>query len=85
MIPAPQTPEDILTIVRQRNRWSLRQRVIALRAAQRRINVLRVSGKITSEKAKELNQAVLPILAQTRQRYKKVTGKDEPRQFAHGT
>jgi pyruvate/2-oxoglutarate dehydrogenase complex dihydrolipoamide acyltransferase (E2) component len=71
MIPAPQAPEDIRTIVRQRNRWSPRQRVLALRAANKRITVLRMAGKIDPEEAASLRRSVLPVLRRLQQRLAK--------------
>jgi pyruvate/2-oxoglutarate dehydrogenase complex dihydrolipoamide acyltransferase (E2) component len=79
MIPVPKTPEDILMVARQRQRWSPRQRVIALRTALKRVNILRARGDISPAKAGELRGVVAPALAQSKQRLKKLTGEDEPR------
>jgi len=82
MIPVPKTPEDILTIAKQRQRWSPRQRVIALRAALKRINILRARGDIDPLEAGQLRGVVAPALAQSKQRLKQLTGESEPRAHA---
>lgn len=73
MIPPIETLDDIIQVVRHQKRWRLRQRVIVLKTAQKRLNALRLSHRITAEQCARTSRELLPALQQARQRYRQLT------------